>query len=122
MIAALAAVFVGGGGGALARYGLARWALAAGREAFWGTLAANALACGLLAYLLLAPAREADPPAARLLLATGFCGGFSTFSTFAYEAFALLQAGRPGAALAYVAGSALVGVAAFAAVYAVASR
>lgn len=122
MIAGLAAVFAGGGAGALARYGLAHWALAGGREALWGTLAANALACGLLAYLLLAPGRQADGPTARLLLATGFCGGFSTFSTFAYEAFALLQAGRPLAAAAYLLSSLGVGVAAFAVVYAVGSR
>lgn len=122
MIAGLAAVFAGGGGGALARYGLARWAAAAGREAYWGTLAANALACGLLAYLLLAPARQADPPTARLLLATGFCGGFSTFSTFGFEAFALLQDGRPLAAAAYVGASVALGIAAFAAAYALASR
>ena len=121
MTAALA-VFLGGGAGALARYGLGRWAVGAGRELLWGTLAANALACALLAYLAFAAVRQADPPAARLLLATGFCGGFSTFSTFAYEAFALLQGGRPADALLYVAASLAVGLGAFAAAYALAAR
>ena len=45
------AIFLGGGLGAVARYGLARWAISAGKELMWGTLAANVLACLLLGYL-----------------------------------------------------------------------
>ena len=112
---AVAMVFLGGGLGSVMRYGLARWALATGREALWGTLAANVLACALLGYLLARSDGEwlAQPPA-RLLLAVGLCGGFSTFSTFSLEALSLLQAGRTGSAIAYVVASIVLGVGAIA--------
>jgi len=108
------AVFLGGGFGSLARYGLARWAIDAGREILWGTLAANVLACLLLGYLAYGASQETYSPTTRLLLATGFCGGFSTFSTFSLEAFSLLQSGRIGLALLYVGLSILLGLAAVA--------
>ena len=111
------AVFVGGGLGSLARYSLGVGAVALGRAALWGTLAANVAACALLAYLVFAPERAGDPPAARLALATGFCGGFSTFSTFGLEVFSLLQAGRHAEALAYLGASALLGLGAVLLVY-----
>ena len=43
----------------------------------------------------------------RLFLATGFCGGFTTFSTFSYEMLLLLRQGAPGYALLYAATSVL---------------
>jgi len=45
-----------------------------------------------------------------LLLGTGFCGGFTTFSTFSYETLKLLQDGKPWAAVAYAFGSVAAGV------------
>ena len=104
------AVFLGGGLGSMARFGLARWALAAHRELLWATLGANVLACLLLGYLVFSSARSGDPLTTRLLLATGFCGGFSTFSTFSLEAFTLLQDGRISAAAVYVSASLVLGL------------
>lgn len=106
-------VFVGGGLGSLARYGLARLLpppdLTAGQMP-WATLLANFLACVLLGSLLGYVGREVLSRPLQLLLMTGFCGGFSTFSTFAAEAWLLGEEGFGGVALAYVGLSLLLGI------------
>lgn len=94
-------VFIGGGAGSMARYGIFLLLRPWHAHFPWATLAANALACLLLGMLLGAQASDWR----RLLLATGFCGGFSTFSTFTAESWALWQQGQAGAALANMAGS-----------------
>lgn len=110
---------VGGGAGANARFWLGRWVadwqLRHGGVGFpWGTFVVNvsgSAVLGLVAGLCLG---HADP-ARRLwylLLGTGFCGGFTTFSTFSYETLELLRADRYGAALGYVFGSVAAGLAA----------
>ena len=106
-------VFLGGGLGAVARYGLAL-ALPIGplREGVfpWATFAANALACLLLGAGLVLLTREQLSRPAQLLLLTGFCGGFSTFSTFAAELLELTHSGHWGVAVAYLVASLLAGV------------
>jgi CrcB protein len=65
----------------------------------YGTLSINLLGSFLLG-LLLAAAIGPGGANARALLGTGFCGGFTTFSTFAFESIALFWSGdRRGAAL-----------------------
>ncbi len=88
-------VFTGGGVGACCRYGLS---LAAARLAGphypWGTLAANLLGCLLIGFIADLAARTAlVSPEARLLLVTGFLGGLTTFSTYAYESVSAAQGG-----------------------------
>ncbi len=107
-------VFAGGGLGSALRYGLGKWAVGAGREALWGTLLVNVIACALLGWLAAETQRAGLSPNVRLLLATGFCGGLSTFSTFSLEAVALVQEGRTGAALLYVGLSLVLGFGALA--------
>ena len=98
-------VFLGGGLGSLGRYGLALWLQPLARRFPWATLAANGLACLVLGCVLGLQLRTGLPASWRLLLATGFCGGFSTFSTFTAETWQLWQNGQAGLALINTAGS-----------------
>jgi CrcB protein len=71
----------------------------------YGTLVVNVAGCfiiGGLAYL--SEARGLLTPETRLLLITGFLGGFTTFSTFGNETLALARGGELGRALGNVAG------------------
>ncbi len=103
-------VFLGGGLGSLARFGIAR-ALQHWHLHFpLATLLANIISCLLLGYLmgLVARGQLSDP--AKWLLMTGFCGGFSTFSTFSGESYALLQSGHYGLAVLNLGGSLILGL------------
>jgi CrcB protein len=104
-------VALGGATGAAARYGVAQWMGARWGWTFpWGTFAVNltgSLAIGLVMTLLVA--RGADP-IYRLLLVTGFLGGYTTFSAFSFEALSLLEARRWDAAALYVIGSVVLGL------------
>ena len=80
-------IFLGGGLGSVARY-LLGVALPA-RTFPLGTLLANLIGCLLIGYLAQTLAR--DNAALRALCITGFCGGFTTFSTFSAEALGLLR-------------------------------
>ncbi len=59
----------------------------------YGTLVVNALGCFLVGYVLTWSADHTHD-GWRLLAATGFCGGFTTFSAFAYESMAYLHEAR----------------------------
>lgn len=104
-------VAVGGAAGAAARYGVAQWAGGRWGWSFpWGTLAVNitgSLAIGLLMALIIGHGAD---PAFRLLLVTGFLGGYTTFSAFSLESLTLIETRRFGEAALYVAGSALLGI------------
>ena len=108
-------LFVGGGIGAVARFGLAELVLARTGEGFpWGTLAVNWLGCAAIGAAAACFAATPHPPAARLFLVTGILGGFTTFSAFGLETFELWNAGLGTQGLLYVAASVLGGVAAVA--------
>ena len=98
--------------GALARYAVG---LALGPRGFpWGTLAVNVSGAAVLGFVLTwGPERWA--PTTTAAVAVGFLGAYTTFSTFAWEAFALGRTGRTAPALAYLAVSVGAGVAAAAA-------
>ncbi|WP_116125985.1 fluoride efflux transporter FluC [Lewinella sp. IMCC34183] len=105
-------VFAGGGLGACCRYGLALMlppAVLAEGHFPWATFLANLLACSVLGLGLAFVARDQLPRAGQLLLITGFCGGFSTFSTFALELTDLLQQGYGVVAFTYLFASLLGG-------------
>lgn len=101
-------IFIGGGLGSMCRYGIARLLLP-WQEGFpYATLLANALSCIVLGFLLSLDQKGGVGSTYKLMLMTGFCGGFSTFSTFTGETFGLIQSGNPSAALLNVGGSLLL--------------
>lgn len=76
-----------------------------------GTLLVNVLGCLLIGlFYALAERGTIASPEMRLLLTTGFCGGFTTFSTFSYETLTLLENGHYALVALYVAGSVLLGL------------
>jgi CrcB protein len=107
-------VMVGGALGSLARYwiglGVAQWA---GAPPFpFGTLLVNLVGSFVLGGLFAWSAALRIDPAVLLLAGTGFCGGFTTFSTLSVECLALLQKGDYLTAMGYLLGSLLGGLAA----------
>jgi CrcB protein len=97
------AVAAGGAAGSLLRFGIGKAMAPSGTAFPWATLLANVLACAVLGAAWAWFARRQDlPESVRLLITTGFCGGFSTFSTFSLETVRMLAGGQWGAALLYV--------------------
>ena len=103
-------VAAGGATGSVLRYLVGLWSLRVLGPSFpWGTMIVNVVgsfAIGLLAELV---ARRLNASAEmRLLLVTGFLGGFTTFSAFSLDALALFERGATGTAAAYVLGSVVI--------------
>lgn len=76
-----------------------------------GTFIVNLLGSLMIGCFIALFPKDSHP--LRFLLAVGFCGGFTTFSTFSSEIFLLLEKGSYGIVLAYIALSIIFGVAAF---------
>ncbi|MEY2969818.1 MAG: hypothetical protein RLZZ599_191 [Bacteroidota bacterium] len=112
------AVFVGGGAGSLLRFVMSKAILSNGwLQGHWATLIINVLASFALVIVVDAY-DEKSKLLYLLLLGTGFCGGWSTFSTFSFETVNLINEGRTTEALIYVILSILLGMgAALAAVF-----
>jgi CrcB protein len=102
-------VGLGGAVGSMLRYAVAQIFRTVSFPA--ATFLVNVLGCFLIGIVIAVSLRnQSFEQNWRLFLATGICGGFTTFSAFAAEGMALLQEQRIGLYLIYVAGSILLGL------------
>src|SRR5687768_405227 len=88
-------VFIGGGIGSLARYFITK-IYAAWNPAFpFATLTSNFLSCVIFGLIIILATEKFNiSPAIKLLMLTGFCGGFSTYSSFTFETVELFRNGN----------------------------
>ena len=107
-------VGMGGGVGSILRYLCQKWINEAYQHNFpLATFLVNIFGCLLIGvFYALGEKGNILSPKTRLLLATGFCGGFTTFSTFAFENMNLLRTGDNFYFLLYAIGSVVLGIAA----------
>lgn len=107
------AVAVGGALGSVARYWVGTELGARLGTAFpYGTFVVNVTGSFVIGlFLTLATERLALSPYYRLLIAVGFLGGYTTFSSFEYETLRLVETGAAARALVYVVLSAALGFA-----------
>ena len=106
----LLAVFAGGAVGAVARALVGELLPHDPGSWPWATFGVNVAGAFILGWLI-TRLQERVPPSAyrRPLLGTGFCGAFTTFSTFQVELLGMLDADRTGLAAAYAAASIAAG-------------
>jgi CrcB protein len=107
-------LFIGLGGfiGSVSRYWMQQYFLRLVPVGFpLGTFLVNVIGCLLIGLFLGFFERHTEASLSwRLFLTTGFCGGFTTFSTFAYESVTLGRTGELLLLAVYAAGSLLVGM------------
>lgn len=103
----IAAVFVGGAVGALARAALASTAVPDPGRWPWPTFVANVIGSVLLGLI---GTRLATSDLRRPLLGTGFCGGMTTFSTVQVETLLMIDSGHYALAAAYTAAGIAAGL------------
>jgi CrcB protein len=100
--------------GANTRYWLGTWLTEKLGSSFpFGTMVINVTGSFIIGFFMtLATERFLIDPRWRYLVVVGFLGAYTTFSTFAYDSFGLLQKGQWGAFLLNVFGSTVIGIAA----------
>ena len=106
MISNILLVGLGGGVGSILRYFCQR---SFNLDFPYGTLVVNILGCLLIGILWGVFDKQFDEPK-KLLLVTGFCGGFTTFSSFTYEAVQMIQGNRWFIFILYTTASVFLGL------------
>jgi fluoride exporter len=114
MIKNLVMVAIGGSAGSILRYLCQRWVYQFYPHTFpWGTFLVNIAGCFLIGvFYSFSEKTDLLTPEWRLLLTTGFCGGFTTFSAFAFENLTLLRSGDITYFVLYILASVILGTAA----------
>ena len=118
MIRDIVIVVIGSGIGGICRYLISLAMNHAGNGFPWGTFAVNVAGCLLIGILWGVTNRFQNvSPSLSLFLMVGFCGGFTTFSTFSKEALIMLQSGNIWGFAGYITLSVIVGIGLVAAGY-----
>lgn len=87
-------VFIGGGIGSALRFTIGKWLKTVSNSFPFSTFLVNVIGCFIIGIVLgLAVKQQNISTNQSLLLATGFCGGFTTFSAFAFENYQFLKTG-----------------------------
>ena len=109
---ALLLVGIGGGIGSIMRYLTTVLISRYSSSLFpWATYSANLLGCLLIGLFIgILERQQVLSSDLKLLLITGFCGGYTTFSAFANENMTLIRSGHTFTALLYIAVSVLSGI------------
>ena len=112
MIKALLIIGCGGFIGSVCRYLLQQYFNQNfSAEYPWGTLTANLVGCFFIGLIFGYALHKTNVPYEFVwFFATGFCGAFTTFSTFSYESLHLLKHGKAFVALAYLSISVIAGL------------
>ncbi|MBS1731602.1 MAG: fluoride efflux transporter CrcB [Bacteroidetes bacterium] len=105
-------VFLSSGIGGVSRYGIQSWMTKPQNSVFpLSTFIINIVGCLLIGtFFALSQKENLLSPEWRLALVTGFCGGFTTFSTFAFENLAFLRSGDYGIFILYTIASIILGI------------
>lgn len=112
MVKSFLAIFIGGGLGSMMRYGvqLLMHERITPYNFPWSTLTVNVIGSFMIGLFYALSAKYNLSTDTRLLLTTGLCGGFTTFSTFSNDSLALLKQGEVTMFVIYVCLSVILGV------------
>jgi|SRR6185312_268482 len=111
MLKTITLVGIGGAIGSILRYLASTGIQNKFLSAFpFGTMFVNISGCFLIGIIYALALRNNISPEWRFFLATGICGGYTTFSTFSYESLSLLRDGEIWYATAYMSLSVVLGI------------
>lgn len=111
MIKSILLVAIGGGLGSVLRF-ITNLLIAKNlpEKLHFATLIVNMIGCLAIGFFIGYISKQSETEHLKLLLITGFCGGFTTFSTFGFENYSFIQSGNIITSLLYMAISILVGI------------
>jgi fluoride exporter len=111
MLKTITLVGIGGAIGSILRYLASTGIQSKFLSTFpYGTMCVNITGCFLIGVIYALAERNNISPEWRFFLATGLCGGYTTFSTFSFESLSLLRDGEIFYATAYIASSVVIGI------------